>query len=361
MKLFFAGIILGIIIALCPFAAHRGGFILTAEWYGSVDSPESIQTSPSIELSAEKIPPVKSNSAVHLLDASGKLVASFPSGGRIISASGNGEYLALYEQAGKFIEFFNIKGDRFWKIKSLEYPFLSAASRIILLLNGDHSAIRLVDFNGNPAGAGNISGRFCTSIAFSKKSDFSAAGFLDGNYYLFNEKGNIVHSGTADGAMIKSMAISSNGKFLALHCGWGNADRLRLVDIERGTYREKPLHSLHRSRMPLFIRDDGCCAFLDGGKFITINRSLSKQFEVPIPASREGHAAIDFNNGIFSATYPLEKGGTHWLLINNSGEILFSKTFENEGFLDCTIGNAFILVRGMKNLYCYGYGNPARQ
>ncbi len=361
MRFFFFGFLLGILLALVPLAAPVGGFVLTAEWYGNSDAPETIQPSPSIELSGETIPPVKSQSGLHLLNASGKLLASFPSGGKIIASSTGGEYLALYEQAGKYIEFFNIKGDRFWKMNSLEYPFLSSRSKIILLLNGDHSAIRLVDFNGNPAGAKYVSGRFCTGLVFSKYSDFSAAGFLDGTYYLFDEKGNIAHSGNTGGAMIKSMAISQNGYFLAVHAGWGNSDRLRLIDIGRNSYREKNLQSAHTTRMPLHIRDDGFCAFIDAGKITVVNKRASIQFELKVPALREGHASIDFNNDVYTFAYPLEKGGSNFIIIRKTGEVIFSKTFENEAFLDCAMGNAFILVRGMKNLYCYGYRNPAIQ
>ncbi len=361
MKFFFFGLLLGILVALVPLAAPVGGFVLTEEWYGNSDEPEAIQPSPSIELSGEKIPPVKSQSGVHLLSASGKLLASFPSGGKIIASSADGEYLALYEQAGKYIEFFNIKGDRFWKIKSLEYPFLSSRSKIILLLNGDHSAIRLVDFNGNPAGTKYVSGRFCTTLVFSKNSDFSAAGFLDGNYYLFDEKGNIAHSGNTGGAMIKSMAISQNGSFLAVHYGWGNSDHLRLIDIARKTFAEKKLLSVHHARIPLHMRNDGCCTFIDAGKITAVSRRASIQFEIQIPLPREGHASIDYTNDIYAIAYPLEKGGSTFFIVRKTGEVIFAKTFENEAFLDCAMGNSFILVRGMKNLYCYGYRNPAIQ
>lgn len=361
MKFFFFGFFLGIFLALMPLAAPQGGFVLSAEWHGNSDAPDTIQPSPSIELSGETIPPVKSVSGVHLLNASGKLLASFSSGGKIISPSAGGEYLALYEQAGKHIEFFNIKGDRFWKINSLEYPFLSSRSKIILFLNGDHSAIRLFDFNGNPTGAKYVSGRFCTVIAFSTNSDFSAAGFLDGNYYLFDEKGNISHSGNTGGAMIKSMAISQNGNFLALHYGWGNSDRLRLIDVARNVFREKNLHTAHKARMPLHVRNDGFCAFIDAGNITVVSRRVSVQFEIKLPAPREGHAAIDFKNDVYTITYPGEKGGSNFYIIRKTGEVIFAKTFENEAFLDCAIGNSFILVKGMKNLYCYSYRNPAIQ
>ncbi len=361
MKFFFFGLLLGILLAFVPLVAPHGGFVLSAEWYGNSDTPDAIQPSPSIEMSGETIPPLKSASGVHLLNASGALMASFPSGGKIIAPGAGGEYLALYEQAGKYIEFFNIKGDRFWKINSLEYPFLSSRSKIILLLNGDHSAIRLVDFNGNPVGVKYVSGRFCSTIAFSKNSDFSSAGFLDGNYYLFDEKGNIVHSGNTGGAMIKSMAISQNGHFLALHSGWGNSDRIRLIDIARNTFREKNLRSVHHTRMPLHIRDDGSCAYIDAGKITVVNRRASMQFEIDIPMPREGHASIDFKNDVYTIAYPLEKGGSNFFIIRKTGEVLFVKKFEHEEFLDCAMGNTFILVKGMKNLYCYSYHNPAIQ
>lgn len=361
MKFFFCGIVIGILLALSPLATPIGGFVLTAEWYGNADTPETIQPSPSIELAGENIPAIKSPGAVHQLNAAGTLLASFPTGGKIASPSASGEYLALYEQAGKYIEFFNIKGDRFWKMNSLEYPFLSSSSKIILLLNGDHSAIRLVDFNSNPAGAKYITGRFCTTLIFSRHSDFSAAGFLDGNYYLFDDKGAIIHNGNTDGAMIKSMAISTNGQYLCVHYGWGNADRLRLIDIKRRANREKNLQGVYHSRIPLHVHNDGSCAYIDAGKIFVTNTRLSVQFDIKVPTVREGHASIDFNNGIYAIACPLEKGGSVFFIIRKTGEIICTKTFENEAFLDCTLGNTFILLKGMKNLYCYGYRNPATE
>ena len=85
-----------------------------------------------------------------------------------------------YVQYGKLttdIEYFNIKGERFWKIKSNEYPYVSSRGKIILFLVADLSRVRVTDFNGNETGIKSISGRFCTSICFSSQNDILQSGF----------------------------------------------------------------------------------------------------------------------------------------------------------------------------------------
>lgn len=360
MKYTISGFVLGIILALTPFSAFHSGFILTAEWHGNLESIDSIEPSPSHDLT-ETIPAIKFKNAVYLLKASGALLARFEDSNKIISPSFSGEYLATYEQAGKYIEFFNIKGDRFWKLFSLEYPFLTANAKIILLLNGDQSGIRVVDFNGNLTGCKNIFGRFCTTMYFPKNSDYSAIGFLDGNYYLLNEKGEIAHQGTVAQAMIKSLALSSNGNYLAVHYGWHSGDILRIIDVRANKFREARLSAVYCSKIPIHLNEEGYCTIIEKNKLLCFNHSIIPQFSINLPPSKEGNACIDFANGIYSITFPLAKGGALFMIVRKDGTIIFKKTFEQEDYLNCCLGNKFILVRGMKNLYCYRYENPATQ
>ncbi|MCX7677678.1 MAG: hypothetical protein N2316_00515 [Spirochaetes bacterium] len=360
MRFFGIGLFIGIALAISPFASLQSGFIFIPEWCGNIESFERIEPSPSVELS-EVLPPLKTNSAIHLLRASGTLLESFTVGDKLAAPSYSGEYVALYEQVGKHIEFFNIKGERFWKLSSLEYPILTANAKLILLINGDQSAIRLIDFNGNPAGCKYIAGRFCTSVFVHRKTDVSAAGFFDGSFYLFNDKGEITYYGVVAHAMIKSLAASSRGSYLAVHYGWNNRDAIRIVDATTKTHRDINLKASHHTRIPLHIDENGDCALIEQNRFIIFNRNLTPKFSIELPSGKDGHATIDYANGIYLIAYTLAKGGSFFAIIRERGEIIFNKIFETEDYLDCFIGNKFILVKGRKNLYCYSYLDPAIQ
>ncbi len=82
---------------------------------------------------------------------------------------------------------------------------------------------------------------------------------------------------------------------------------------------------------------------------------------MPIPSQRPGHASIDYRKGIFTVGYGREKGGAQFFLMRDSGEVLFSRSMDEEPFLDCRLGERFILLRGARSLYCYSYHDPAVQ
>ena len=122
MKYLILGLLTGILVGLAPFFKPLGGFELNPEWYGEVPQIDKIEAS-SNALKVKSLPPIQILDSVYILSANGLLRHKYSSD-RLISISGNGKHLIEYEKAGKAIEFFNIMGDRFWKIKSFEYPYL---------------------------------------------------------------------------------------------------------------------------------------------------------------------------------------------------------------------------------------------
>lgn len=362
MKFFIIGLLAGTLIGFLPVVKPTGGFELYPEWHGAVAAPEGIERSPRAELAKQLLPPLLVTGGAFLLDASGAVKGSFVAQDRLVAVSGNGEYLAEYQKVGRAVEFFNIKGERFWKMKSLEYPHLSRSAKLVLLLNGDHGKIRVVDFNGAEAGVKSISGRFCTGIAFAKGSDCAAAGFLDGNYWLLGADGTVALKGAAPaGAMVKSLAVSPDGRYLAVHYGGTAGDFVRLCDSKRKSEDEMKLKSAHLTRMPLSVNNVGSVALIDRDRFVVTDDDCDIDLEMALPPQREGHAAIDYRNGLYALAYSREKGGAQFYLLRESGEALFSRSIDEEPFLDCAFGEDVILLRGAQNLYCYSYHDPARR
>ena len=63
----------------------------------------------------------------------------------LVAFSGDGRFHARYRKVGSEVEFFNAAGERFWRLPSLEYPYLSRRGRLIFLMNGDQSGIRIAE------------------------------------------------------------------------------------------------------------------------------------------------------------------------------------------------------------------------
>jgi hypothetical protein len=360
MKYFILGFITGVALGFIPLVGPSVGFEIHPEWHGAVAAPDRVEPSPNAELAKFFLPPLLVMNGVFRLDASGALKGAFTSKEKLVAASGSGEYLAEYEKVGRSVEFFNIRGERFWKIKSLEYPYLTHNAKLVLLLNGDQSKIRIFDFNGAEAGLKSISGRLCTAIAFSGESDCAAAGFMDGNYYLLGADGSLALRGAAPkGAMVKSLAVSPDGRYLAVHYGGAGGDFVRLCDAAEKSVDEMKLRTAYFTRMPLSVNNAGSVALIDRNRFVVTDDDCDIDLDMAVPEQRDGHAAIGYRGGLYAVAYSREKGGAQFFMVRKSGEVLFARTIDEEPFLDCALGERFILLRGAQSLYCYSYRDPA--
>jgi len=184
-----------------------GGAQIIPEWHGSLRHVNGIEKSPNVPAERAGFL-VKMDGAAAVLGADGALRASAETG-ELSSFSADGNYFIKFQKVGSEIEFFSLLPalNRFWKIKSFEYPYLSPHGKLILLLNSDQSAIRMIDNSGNETGERSVAGFLCTVIAFAERSDFGAAGFMSGGYFFVGPGGKVIGSGTLPtGCAVKGLA-----------------------------------------------------------------------------------------------------------------------------------------------------------
>ncbi len=362
MRYFFLGLVAGCLLAFVHIIEPSGGMSLYPEWWGEVGNPSSIEQSGAQGLAPGRLFPVQSGSEVFLLAGNGTLQRQYKAADPLLLAvSGNGQYCAEFEKAGRNVEFISTAGDRFWRLKSLEYPYLSFSGRLVLLLNGDQSKVRIFDYNGNGIGAGSVMGRFCTVISFAQRSDFAGIGFIDGSYYLLNQKGEIVDKGkTPQNTVVKGMAVSDSGNYYAVHFGNAEKDRVRLVNVRAKDVNECALSNVHMTRTAMNVADDGTLAVLDRDRLVFTDDDADVDRIIKLPPARAGHAKIARADGLCAVTYSPETGGARFILMQNDGNILFTKDVPEESFLDCVIDGGAILLRGSQKLLAYRYFTPKR-
>ncbi len=350
------GIISGIILNLMPVFTPKGSIEIYPEWHCSLDSINNVQVS-SNHASKMKLP-VTTGSDIYLLSANGKLLNQKSIENRLASVSRSGEYCAQYDKAGTQAEFLSTRGEKFWRIISMEYPLLSSYGKIILLLNGDHSRIRIMDINGNPAGVKQIQGRLCITISFSKENDYSCIGFLDGSYYLLSDKGEILNNGhTPADSPVKGLAVSNNGNFSVVHYGNNKGDFLRLININGGKSYTIPLKNIHFTKTAISVTDKGNIAVIDYDRII-ITRNNKIKTVLKIPPKTPGQSSIDFTGNLLSAGYTGTDGKTNFLIYLSDGTLLFHKVFNTESYIESRICENIIFLRGTANLFCYSFQIP---
>lgn len=360
MRYFIVGFILGLALNLLPALQPAGGTEFYAEWHGPLAAAAELQRSPTGRFPGSELPPVKADGSIFILAGDGGLIHRRQTDGRLSAVSGNGRYYALFEAAGDRIEFFGIRGEPYWSIPSREYPHVSHNGKLLLLMNSDQSRVRAVDMDGNPLGS-HITGRFATVVSFSKKSDAAGVGFLDGSFYLVDEKGRTLWSGTAPrGMLVKSIALSDDGKFAAVHWGNEKGDQVAVLDIAAKEARGFPLKRVHPTRTALHVSPDGTAAVMDFNRIHLVSRRGKLLTSIAIPPARTGMSSIVSDGSLYAAAYTGTQGGAVFLLFGEDGTVLHSRKFGTESFLEPSMRDGLILLRGSGNLYCYSHSHPRR-
>ncbi len=332
------------------------GVSITPRFYGSPDSIEKIEKVPAPAGDRSEFS-LKTGKRISILDSNGNLVAGKTVSQGLTSVSGNGRFFVKYRKVGDSAELYNIRGERFWKIPTLEYPSLSYSGKLIILVNGDQSRIRAVDENGRGVLKEDIYGRFCTVLSFSAGTDIAAAGFLDGSYYLISrEKGEIYRGDLPRGKIVKGLAPGNNGAFLTLRYGDTESDYLRLINIREKSVRDIKLNSVRYTKSPLFVSDKGITTVLERESILNIDSRGKLIFRIVIPPVRDSFARISFHEGIYGISYSLESGGSKLILFDREGTILFSREYPGETYLDNGISRGFIFLKGSGHIYCYRLG-----
>ncbi|MDR3238308.1 MAG: hypothetical protein LBT84_07385, partial [Spirochaetia bacterium] len=273
--------------------------------------------------------------------------------------SGNGQYRIRYTKVGSEIEFYG-GGQRFWKQKSMEYPYLSHSGRLIFMLNGDQSAARVIDLNGNEIGIKTIAGRVCTVISFAEHEDFGGAGFLDGSFQAVKADGGGIAAGrVSDGGMVKSMAISDNGRFVVVHGGNTKQDHIEIHHTGTGKSYTRSIDSVHISKTPIHAANDGRVVVLDKSAMLFLDEKAKVDFTIPLDEKRDGHASIKEGAAAYALGYTTRRGLARFLLIAKNGNIICQRDFPGESFLDIAFEKELIFLRGSDNLYCYSLHEKA--
>ncbi|MCL2025331.1 MAG: hypothetical protein FWG92_00815 [Leptospirales bacterium] len=355
MKFFFLSFILGAVLNLFVLFP-KAGLAIYPEFVSSIKDIEYITPSIFIQddLSAFSF---RTHSTLIHLKRNGGFETAIPMSG-FEGVSGNGQYYIRYTKVGVEIEFYGMQ-KRFWKQKSREYPYLSYSGRLIFLLNGDQSAVRIINHNGNEIGVKTIAGRVCSVISFAVRGDYGGVGFIDGSYQAVGPDGSLIANGFVSGGIVKSMAISNNGHFVAVHGGDTKSDHIQIFHAENGRTYKYPLAYAHISKTALYISDDGHLVVLDKDRLLFLNKKAGLDFSIAIDEKRDGHASIKENNLAYAVGYTTKRGISKFLLITKKGKIIFKRDFPGESFLDITVDDALIFLRGSDNLYCYSLHEKA--
>ncbi len=352
MRFFIPGFLAGAAAALF-FFIPVGGAEIHPEWWSQINAIDRIQKSPGRKPAGALFFVKTGDRDYFQIRGNGEVALSGAVTDGLSAFSGDGRFYVKYQKAGTSLELFNAKGDRFWKIESLEYPYLSHSGRLILLMNGDQSGLRAVDENGNPLPA-HVSGRVCTAVAFPQTGDCAGVGFFDGTYCFISARGVVTGRGrTPAGTMVKSMAVSGNGAYAAVHYGNNAKDYIRVVDIAENEYEDEELRHIHPVKTAVNIGDEGFCAVIDVDRVLYISPSGRIRYTIAIPPKRIGHSAITYNDGIYAVSYTMQNGTSKLILYNENGVILFSREFPSESFLDATLRSGLLFLRGSDNIYCY--------
>ncbi len=353
MRYIISGFALGFIINLFMFTSS-GAFELYPV-FGASLAGDTVQVEPSPLVKAEEpLYPLRRAAKLDFVTPGGRVVFSAPIEGELAALSGDGKYYASFARTGKDVDYRGAGGERYWKFKSMEYPYLSSSGKIVLLLNGDQSALRVVDINGNYIRS--ISGRLCTSVAFSDRNDFSCIGFMDGTYFFLDEKGCIVMSGRVPGdSVVKGLAISNNGMFACVHSGNTGRDDLRIINREKNKYTDLSVRGIHVMKTAINVSDDGTVLFLDTNSVLCLSKKGGTRFRLDIPEKRPGYSSISFNDPLYVVAYTDKTGRSNALFISRDGEMLYTREFAGEAFLSSSIRGEYIFLRGSEHLYGYAF------
>jgi len=356
MKFFLPAFILGAVLNFFVFFP-KTGLAIYPEFMSSIEDIRQIAPSVFIQndLSAFSL---KTSSSLIRLKKNGAIESIIPMSG-LEGVSGNGQYYIRYAKVGSEIEFYSMQG-RFWKQKSMEYPYLSYSGRLIFLLNGDQSAVRIINHNGNEMGVKTIVGRVCSIISFAERGDFGGIGFVDGSFKVAGPDGLLIaDSVVSGGGMVKGMAISNDGRFVAIHGGDVKSDHVEILDTEGNKAYKYLLAYTHISRTALHISDDGRLAVLDKDALLFLDKKARLDFSIVIDEKRDGHASIKENDIAYAVGYTTKQGMSRFLIITKKGKIIYKRDFPGESFLDVALSDNLIFLRGSDNLYCYSLHEKA--
>jgi hypothetical protein len=351
MKYLLSGFFAGAILSLLIFQGVSASELHTG-FYLNLSDLDTMQTYDARTTADFYVVP--RNDKTYLLSGNGQLAKKVEIIDSLAEFSGNGRYYIQYGKVGTSIEFLGYYVERYWKLSSREIPVLSRNAKLIVLLIGDHSRIRMFDTNGNPAGVNEISGRLCTSIEFSEENDFACFGFADGTYYFIDEKGNLLNKGALPaGNIVKGVRISSNGQFGVVHYGTDQKDGVRVVNIPDNDFDDEELSTSHVMKTALHIDNEGKVSILDHESFLVLDDDADEIFKIKIPAKRPGQSAITKLGECYFLAYTKSTGESQLYVFTGDGRLFYSREFAGESYLAASVRDGSVIVRGSDSLFSY--------
>lgn len=353
MRYLFLGLFIGFAINLFVFFPEAGLAIIP-EFTSPLKNIDLMKPSPYKSGKADGHFSLRKGNTLWQVRPDGRRILKVSPDKPLLSFSGDGSHYISYEKVGKEIEFFSSGGDRFWKLDSREYPWLSYNAKIIFLLNGDQSRIRVINHNGNISDAPAFSGRLCTVIGFSPVNDFGGAGFLDGTYFFVDQQRRVILKGaTPRREPVKGLAVSPGGKFFLVHYGSTTADAILILNPVEKTEATVALKDVHVSRSTLLVDDTGCGTVVENKAITHFDSDGDILFSLKVAPKGKGHASLAMGKGFIAAGYTDTSGTARAVVFDREGRIIFSRTCTGEAFMDVSALGTALLLRGSDNLYSY--------
>ncbi len=348
------GLLLGMFLGFSPVFITYTGFVLTPLWYGSLQKVQAIE--PASIATATSSFAVTTESGYYHLKGNGALIKSITASDAFIKPTSDGNFYITYKKVGNEITMYNANSEFFWKLLSTEYPYISPNGSIIILLTADGSSARIADFNGNVYPNHELNGQFTTAVAFSQKASFAGIGFIDGRYYILNNKGQIIYKGISPpSTVIKGIAIDDTGNYALVHCGNSSKDYVVGIAIAKQKSFTHELSAPHYVKTSMAINTTGRAVFLDFDKLLEIDIKGKDVEAYQIIKKRYGQSQVSSNNDIFIISYPTDAGGSVWYVWQWGKGKLYQREFLEEPFLDHTLSHNIILLRGQDTLMCFAY------
>ncbi|MEJ5363311.1 MAG: hypothetical protein WHV26_14730 [Spirochaetota bacterium] len=354
MRYAIIGLLLGILAGIAPVFMIHTGFVLTPLWYGSLQKIQAIEPA---SVDDEKISfAVTTDNGYYSIGANGLVHKFISAADAFVKPTSDGKFYITYKKIGNEIAMYNAVNEFFWKLPSTEYPYISPEGSIIILLTADGSSARIADFNGNVYPNDELNGQFTTTIAFSQKGSFAGIGFIDGRYYICNNKGQIIYKGTSPSStVVKGMAIDDTGSYALIHCGNSSKDYVVGITIASKKSFTYELSAPHYVKTSIAINTYGKALFLDFGRLLEIDINGKDVIPYDIIKKRYGQSQISVSNDIFMISYPANAGGSVWYVWQWGKGTVYKREFYEEPFLHHILSHNIILLRGQDTLMCFGY------
>ncbi|MBE7413458.1 MAG: hypothetical protein L6Q54_06655 [Leptospiraceae bacterium] len=165
-----------------------------------------------------------------------------------------------YEKIGKKVSYFSSNQEILWQKDFMSYPKPSYEGNLILLASGDNNRVFLSDLNGNWIGEKVIDGRFLSDYSFAQNNGGAILLFSGGEVVRLNEKGNRVFYKDFKKKTLsfyKSIAISPNGQFSAIHYLNEDKDFILLLDQAGDEVATLLLHKVYPHKVFMAIGNLG--------------------------------------------------------------------------------------------------------